>query len=371
MTATNAIPTADGKVTVLHNQQAPEKPKLTDQQKEAVFKTMTALADNLADVVTAELDTILVTYDRNAKDAENAPFALLQWAKSNVTAEKLAKFPVPGSKADDGFPVPDQYYEMYYRDGKKKFRQTSFYLKFFLTNVPHGKAIASRLAHIALAKDEKANQNAVPEEIRNLNPVDLEALREDTVKQQNRGVRAFRDAIALIKQFDAVNELKDVAAKPLIDKDGNIKKCAKPIKVWSRSEPDDVWGLYSLSGFMQFDPATASEIDGGTVASLKLTAKRDQGEDENDPATADAPVSINTNKTFAARLQDVHEFIENKLMADEKRELYTLFLKDHVNAAGSDDLIEALDDIRAFASRILSIPVVAARLEKISQRPAA
>lgn len=346
-----------------HNVQLP---KLTDQQKEAIDKTMKALADNLSTLVTDEANAIIVRIDHAKKDLGSGPFQLLKWAKTNIPADKLAMFPTPGSETGT---CPDKYEEVYHRDGKKKFRKTSFYLKFFLQSFPEGKRIAAALAHIALAKDEKANQAAVPAEIRALDPVALESLREDLVGQQNTGVKAIRDAMALEKQFNAVNALAQVGAEPLMDKAGDVQKVNKPIKVWNTENKDTEWNLYSISGFMQFDADRASEL-GGTFDALKLTAKRDQSEDGGD-GTGDKPVVINTNATLVARITDIHEFIANKLMADPKRELYGQFLKDHIASAGSDDLIESLSDIMSFANGVLNIPAVQTRLEIITAKRAA
>jgi hypothetical protein len=355
---------------VVGHNKAVELPKLTDTQKDAIAKTMVSLSDELAKTFpTDEVDTIIVRTVEAGKDVAAGPWLILKVIKSKVEPGTLAKFPTPGSEV--GL-CPDKYEEPYFKDGNKKFRKTSFYLKFFLLHMPEGKRIAAALAHIAIAKDENANQAAVPEVIRAMNPVDLENYREDLVSQQNKGVKALRDAMALEKQLVAVNKLAGCAAAPLMDKEGNVRRTSKPVKVWNTENADSEWKLYSISGFMQFDADAAAE-NGGTFDALKLTAKREQedGEDGGDPATSDAPVAINTNKTFAARIGDIHEFIVNKLMGDPKRELYGLFLKEHIATAGSDDLIEAIDDLRAFCAKITSIPTVAARLEEISNKPVA
>lgn len=354
---------------VIGHNQGVELPKLTDSEKDAIAKAMSALSDSLGGFVTTELNAIFVEIDKAKKDLQAGPFRILKWLKTegNIPADKLALFPTPGSEVGD---CPDKYEEPYFRDGKKKFKKTSFYLKFFLSHFPEGKRIAAALAHVALAKDEKANQAAVPEDIRKLNPVDLENLKEDLTSQQNTGVKALRDAMALEKQFNAVNALDKVAAMPLMDANGDVRKVNKPIKVWNTENAEQEWYLYSISGFMQFDAARAGEL-GGTLEALKLTAKREQGEDEGDPATADKPVVINTNATLVARINDVHEFIANKLMNDPKRELYGQFLKDHIATAGSDDLIESLSAINLFCSGVLNIPAVQTRLEIITAKRAA
>lgn len=366
MTQANTVPAADRNVVRTDNSVI-ELPKMTDAEKEAMAKVMSALSDTLASFVTADLNAIIVEIDKAKKDLQAGPFRILKYIKSNIPADKLAMFPTPGSETGN---CPDKYEEPYFRDGKKKFKKTSFYLKYFLNHFPEGKRIAAALAHIALAKDEKANQAAVPETIRALNPVDLENLREDLVSQQNQGVKALRDAMALEKQFNAVNALAKVVAMPLMDANGDVRKVNKPIKVWNKDNPEQEWYLYSISGFNQFDPARAAEL-GGTIEALKLTAKREQGEGEGDPATSDKPVAINTNATLVARIGDVHEFIANKLMNDPKRELYGQFLKDHIATAGSDDLIESLSALGLFCSGVLNIPAVQTRLEIITAKRAA
>lgn len=361
----NVVPAADRVVTRTDNAVI-ELPKLTDAQKDAVAKTMGTLADTLAVYINDDMNAVIVECDKAKKDLQAGPFKLLRLLKETVPADKLILFPTPGSEIGE---CPDKYEEPYFRDGKKKFKKTSFYLKWFLHHFPEGKRIAAALAHIALAKDEKANQAAVPEAIQKLNPVDLENLREDLTGQQNAGVKALRDAMSLEKQFNAINALPKVSAMPLMDGEGNVRKVNKPIKVWSTDNPEQEWYLYSISGFMQFDAARAAEL-GGDIAALKLTAKREQGEEGGD-GTADKPITINTNATLVARINDVHEFIANKLMNDPKRELYGHFLKDHIATAGSDDLIESLSAISLFCSGVLNIPAVQTRLEIITAKRAA
>lgn len=366
MTQANTVPAAD-RVVARTDNAVVKLPELTAAEKEAIAKAMSALSDSLASFVTPELNAIFVEIDKAKKDLQVGPFRILKYVKSNIPADKLILFPTPGSEVGD---CPDKYEEPYFRDGKKKFKKTSFYLKYFLNHFPEGKRIAAALAHIALAKDEKANQAAVPDDIRKLNPVDLENLREDLVGQQNAGVKALRDAMGLEKQFNAVNALAKVSAMPLMDAEGNVRRVNKPIKVWNTDNPEQEWYLYSISGFNQFDPARAAEL-GGTLEALKLTAKREQGEEDSDPATSDKPVAINTNATLVARIGDIHEFVANKLMADPKRELYGLFLKDHIASAGSDDLIESLSGIKHFVDGVLNIPAVQTRLELITAKRAA
>ncbi len=360
--ATGTVPAADREVTVNDNKPL-QLPKLTDAEKEAIDKTMKAIMEKVADVVDQEVNGFVVKLNVDVKEVEAAPFRILKWAMTHIPADKLAIFPKPGSDTGN---CPDKYEEVYFRDGKKKFRQTSFYLRWFLSVWPEGKRLAAALAHVALAKDEKANQAAVPENIRAMNPVDLESFREDLVKQQNKGVKGIRDAFALLKQFEAVNKLPKVAAEPSKDADGNVQKVAKPIKVWNTDNPDQQWGLYSLSGFMQFDPDRAAEL-GGTFDALKLTAKRDTG-DDGQPNGNETPVAINTNGTFVARINDVAEYVGNKLMADKKRELYGQFLKDHIATADSGDLIYNLNELKLFIDGVMNIPVVQSKLEEVTRK---
>ena len=201
-THVNASSSAVAIAGIGHNSAAIQKPKLTDQQNEAIDKAMRAIAEQLSTVVDEELNNIVVQIDTDKKAARNGPFRLLRWLKEKVPSEKIGLFPTPGSKAEDGVAQPDIYSEAYFRDGNKKFRKTSFYLKFFLNYLPEGKRIAAALAHIALAKDEKANHAAVPAEIMKLNPVALEELRVDLVSQQNTGVQSLRSAVSALMPLE-------------------------------------------------------------------------------------------------------------------------------------------------------------------------
>lgn len=367
ITTTANVPAVDRTVTSKDNQpdNGIKLPKLTEEQMAAIAKAQDALVDKLGAIVTDDVNDIIVTIENARKDAAAGPFKLLKWFMENVDEETLAMFPTPGSDVGDN---PDKYSEPYFRDGKRKWKATSFYLKLFLQRFPAGKAIAQSLAHIALAKDENANQNAIPENIRNLNPIQLEALREDLMQQQNKGVKAIRDAIALDKQLKAVNDLPEVAVEPIIDPDsGEVARIAKPIKVWNVKSPENQWNLYSINGFMAFDPAKASEL-GGTFDALKLTAKRVREEDQDNGGSNDKPQPVNTNSTMVARINDIAEYIANKLMADRKREAYALFLKNEVAGPNGDDLIYNLNEIKMFVDSVLNIPQVQSRLEIVQRK---
>lgn len=338
-------------------------PKLTDAQMKVIAQTMDKLADMLSAGVTAEMETAVVKIIQGRKDWQGGPFVLLGYARQKYGAETLNSFPTPGVEVGD---CPDKYKVSYYRDGKQKFKATSFYLEFY-KRTPSGKAIERDLAFVAIAKDEKSNKASLPAHILSMNEVELETLRLNLNKDRDDAVKAWRNAMALHKQFQAVNALNDVEAAPNCDKDGNVIQDAKPIKVWSLSN-EKQWGWYSIGAFLLFDAAKASE-NGGTFDALKLTVKREK--DEDGPAGNEVAPHIATNKTLAAFLLTTHEFIANKHLADKKRELYSLFLKDQINGAGSDQLVQAIRDLEMWAKAILDIPAVQSRLENIDERAAA
>jgi len=345
-----------------HNQ--PQLPKLTDSQMKAIAQTMDKLADTMVALVDDTAEVMVTTIIQAKKDWQGGPFRLLGYAKEHYTEAQLAAFPTVGSEVGE---CPDKYKIPYYRDGKLKFKATSFYAEFF-KRTKTGKAIEVALAFVALAKDEKANHTTVPADILNMNPVDLDRYKTTLEQERTVAIAAWRNAFALDQQFRAVNRLDKVEAAPLCDRDGNVIQAAKPIKVWNIDQPEKEWNLYSVGAFLMFDAARASEL-GGTFEALKLTVKREQGEDG--PAGTEVAPHIATNKTLAAFLLTTHEFIANKHLADKKRELYGLFLKDQINGAGSDQLVQAIRDLELWAKTILDIPSVQARLENIDAKAAA
>lgn len=345
-----------------HNVAPPQLPKLTDNQMKAIAQTMDKLADSLASKVTTEMNDAVGVIIQAKKDWQGGPLVLLSWIKDQFDDATIQSFPTPSSDVGE---CPDKYKVPYYRDGKLKFKATTFYLELF-KRTPAGKAIETKLAHIALAKDEKANKAAVAPDILSLDPVSLDRLKGTLEQERGTAVAAWRSAMGVQKQLDAVNALEHVEALPLVDKEGNLIQSAKPIKVWNTNAPDVEWTLYSIGAFLMFDPAKAGE-NGGTFEALKLTVKRNVEEGgSSDSAAAATP--INTNDTLVGRLNDVAEFIVNKHMADKKRELYGLFLKDKVNGANSDDLIYNLSELRLWVDGILNIPAVQTRLEIINQK---
>ena len=342
-----------------HNQQLP---KLTDSQMKAIAQTMDKLADTLSAKVSEDMETAVTKIIQGRKDWQGGPFVLLGLARKTYGIEALDAFPSPGVEVGE---CPDKYKVPYYRDGKLKFKATSFYLE-FVKRTPAGRAIERDLAFVAIAKDEKANKATLPAHILSMNDVELETLRLNLNKDRDDAVKAWRNAMALHKQFNAVNALEDVEAAPNCDSNGDVIQDAKPIKVWSLSN-EKQWGWYSIGAFLLFDAAKASE-NGGTFDALKLTVKR---EAEEGGAGAEVAPHIATNKTLAAFLLTTHEFIANKHLADKKRELYSLFLKDQINGAGSDQLVQAIRDLELWAKAILDIPAVQSRLENIDTKAAA
>lgn len=340
---------------VIGHNAAPTAPKLTDSQMKAIAATMDKLADTLSAKVTAGMETAVVKIIQGRKDWQGGPFVLLGQARAEYGVDALNSFPTPGVEVGE---CPDKYKIPYYRDGKLKFKATSFYLEFY-KRTPSGKAIERDLGFVAIAKDEKANKATLPAHILSMNEVELETLRLNLNKDRDDAVKAWRNAMALHKQFQAVNALADVEAEPNCDKDGNVIQDAKPIKVWSLSNAKQ-WGWYSIGAFLLFDAAKASE-NGGTFDALKLTVKREQ--DQDGSAGKEVAPHIATNKTLAAFLLTMNEFIQNKHIADKKRELYGLFLKDQVNGPGSDDTIEAIHNLYLWSSAIVNIPAVKDRLD--------
>lgn len=344
-----------------HNHPTNQPPKLTDAQMKAIASTMDKLADTLAGKITSEMETAVNTIVQAKKDWQGGPLVLLTFIKSQFDDETIKSFPTPGSDVGE---CPDKYKIPYYSQGKQKFKATSFYAELY-KRTPAGKAKEVRLAFIALASDEKANHATVPADILSMNPVDLRRCRETIEAERNAAVAAWRSAMGLQKQFDAVNALEKVEAMPLMDKDGNIYQAAKPIKVWNIDKPELEYNLYSVGAFLMFDAAKASEL-GGTFDALKLTVKR--AVDPDAPGGAAAATPINTNDTLVGRINDVAEFVANKHMGDKKRELYGLFLKDKVNGANSDDLIYNLNEIKLWVDGIMNIPAVQTRLEQINAK---
>lgn len=342
-----------------HNQPATTV-KLTDSQMKAIAQTMDKLADSLSASVTPEADTLVQTIVQAKKDWQGGPFRVLDYAKRTYGEEQLASFPTPGSEVGD---CPDKYKIPYYRDGKLKFKATSFYAEFFRRTVT-GKAIEATLAFISLAKDEKANKVTVPADILKLNDVDLQRMKDTLEQERTVAIAAWRSALALNKQFEAVNALPHVEAAPSMDAEGNVTQDAKPIKVWNINLPDKEWKYYSVGAFLLFDAAVASE-KGGTFEALKLTVKREP--DQDGPAGSETTPHIATNKTLSAFLRTVNEFITNKHIADKKRELYGLYLKDEINGAGTKDNIEAIYNIYIWAKAIVNIPAVKDRLDADDQ----
>jgi len=335
-------------------------PKLTDSQMQSIAKTMDKLADSLASMITPEMDAAVSKAIQAKKDWQGGPLILLGFIKSQFSDAVVSSFPTPGSDVGE---CPDKYKVPYYRDGKLKFKATTFYLEAF-KRTPTGKVIERDLAFIGIAKDEKSNKASVPAEILALDPVGLDRLKGTLEQERNTAVAAWRSAMGLQKQLDAVNALAFVEAVPLTDKEGNVYQAAKPIKVWNTEQPDTEWTLYSIGAFLMFDAAKAGEM-GGTFEALKLTVKRTVDDGQGGQASA---TPINTNDTLVGRLNDVAEFVVNKHMADKKRELYGLFLKDKVNGANSDDLIYNLSELKLWIDGIMNIPAVQTRLEVINAK---
>lgn len=336
-------------------------PKLTDSQMKAIAATMDKLADTLAAKVTDEAEQMVKAIVQAKKDWQGGPFRLLDFAKRTYTGAELASFPTPGSEVGE---CPDKYKVPYWRDGKLKFKATSYYAEHF-KRTKEGKHIEVELAFITLAKDEKANHTTVPAHILAMNPVDLDRYKTTLEQERTVAIAAWRNALALQKQFEAVNALDKVEAAPLCDTNGNVIQAAKPIKVWNIEQPEKEWNLYSVGAFLMFDAARAGEL-GGTFEALKLTVKRQP--DGSPPDGAAAATPINTNDTLVGRINDVAEFVVNKHMADKKRELYGLFLKDKVNGPGADDLIYNLSELKLWIDGIINIPAVQTRLEVITAK---
>jgi hypothetical protein len=248
--------------------------------------------------------------------------------------------------------------------------KSSWYVT-FADNTREGKVLLQELAWIKNLRNTEADHNIVPIEFRNTyrNPEDWKVREGYLLGRRNTIRAAFKKAMALCWQFEDVNALKGVQVDfkwQDARKRDQVVNTKVPLRVSSVDNVDE-WSYVSLSAFMRFDTAKASE-NGGSYQALIDTAKRDSdGAGSKQGGDADAkPQLIRTADTFAARMTDIHEALSFAFMDKEGKKLHSDIVQS-LAGAGSDDLLLSLYDTDQAIRDLLKSDKIKARIEKLVQ----
>jgi hypothetical protein len=289
--------------------------------------TQTALCEELANVSIPMLDAAVEFIAQAKEDYQGGPVKVYFALCSGYSPEQIASMPRVGTnhpKSDpdyvkNGGTNPD-YYKVpsWGKNGKRTEKTVSFYVE-YANRRPSGQLLNQKIDWIERAGDTtgKSRQDDIPAEIKALNPHERSALLRKLENRRGTIRSAYKDAVKLGHQLDDVNALAHVACSLIpTEKEGEFENVVLVRSTIPGRETMD-WEHFSIKGFMRLDADKAAETEGGTLASLKATQKREKPDDSSDTATG-TTVAIKTVNTYAKVMNDVHAFMDEVWTASDK-----------------------------------------------------
>ena len=317
------------------------------------------LAEQLASVHSEALTSAINTVAQAKEDYQGGPVKVYFAMRQTYSEEQLSMFPKPGSGKEKGWVGnnPD-YFKMKKpgKDGKENEATVSFY-NVFTDDTVEGKELNRRINWMKRVGNPDYNQADIPQQIKDMNPQEREAALTKAKNKLATIKAAYRNAAKLMFQLDAVNSLEFVQATvvPAI-KAGEFENLIQlsttdPARIVN-GVPQD-WDQFSISNFMRLDADKASE-NGGTIAALKDTIKRKDGDDNSNEPGGAKPDLIATVDKFKARATDIHEYLNTKVFDTKDRTAYNAVLK-ALSGPGSDDFLLSIGTIRDALGDFMSV----------------
>lgn len=287
------------------------------------------------------------------EDWQGGPIKIL-FAMTKAYGEELAQFPVPD---DEGSNNPDKLkITVTNPDGKTTQKNTTFYAQ-FSDATREGKAIVQEIEWIKRAGNADMNKAGIPDAILELNPIQRDN-RLNFLAGRRATIRgAYKKAMALGFQMQAVNGVQNVTADFIYvtDNDGNdtteVVNTTKPIIVFTppaAGKPVTKFETFSIGAFLKLNAGKAFEKGGGLKA-LKDTVTRntDGGATGNNGKATEVP-PIKTVDTFLHRFVEVYRYANEMQYAKDQRD-YAALVK-LLKHKDSDELAVAMVEMEMFLS---------------------
>lgn len=310
-------------------------------------------------------------------------FRLLFAMQNDFEAEQLDGFPVPDTEEGNN---PDHFKaDKLNADGTTSKAWTTFYTV-FADNTVMGRTILSSIEMLERLGNPQAIKDDIPAELKALDP----HARENKLNywKGRRGTlrKAYKEAMKLYFQFNAVNNFPGIKAEPMWavgrgpddeHADGlEIENTTKPIQVWlipAEGKPVAKWEALSVSAFMKLNVKKAIE-KGGTFAALiesgivpkvkKPGATATSGGQTGNNAAA-TKLRIETAPTLLDTIIETHRAM-TAMLEDKQAVEYGKLLKS-VNLKDTDETVTAMVELRNYLNDLCRDAGLDKRYVKLQQ----
>lgn len=304
-------------------------------------------AGKLGAKVSKDTEATIDVVSKAKEDWQGGPFPVMFRLQADFKSEELDGFAVPNSDTGnnpDEFKVPKEN-----NKGKVSLVATNFY-KEFAHKTPAGSAYLARIEWCARMEDKNAMKDDVPDDIRAMNPMELEQHSKWCQTRISSMIAAYKDAMALYFKSAEVQAYPGVSCEPLWvkGKEGvEVQSVRDCIQLWITPEegkPIAKWAFFSIKSFLRLNTKKALE-KGGTFNHLVESGATPKKKPDG---SVDTPVghSIETLETGLSYLAELHDWTD-RMVGTKDQVDYGKFLK-LMNAKGNDELIVAAVELRNF-----------------------
>lgn len=321
-----------------------------------------ALASRESEGMSSAIETVM----KAKEDWQGGPLKVLL-AMSATYGEDMETFPVPDSEGGNN---PDKFsLETTDSNGKTVQKKTSFYIQ-FADATKEGRAVLQELEYVSrsMKTDPNVNKSDIPAHILDMSPDKLAARQKFLTDRRGNMRSSYKKAMQLYFQFQSVNELAGISARPLWEDDegGEVMRTGSPILVitTNASRMTQDWRHLSISNFLKLNPKKAEE-GGGTFKALLDTLTRAPKEGQGGvAASAQLPV-VKTVDTFDNYLSSLAHYVDEVTSDPKQVELSAIYKK--LNGAGSDDFLVSIFELYHFLAGIVRKDKLAVRYQSLIQ----
>lgn len=301
------------------------------------------LAMEFAAITSPELDAAMVAVAKAKDEFSGAPIRLMHTLLTTMTEDKIDLLPRIGSRFADTNNPDIFIWKDPSKDGATE-KEVSFYVV-WADNTPEGSRVVTELDYLTRLGGENMITTDIPAAFKSKYPNPEARRRYKKYLNGRRGTirAAYKNAVKLMHQFDAINELAKVAANTIPGtEEGTFESVVKVHSTVKGRETMD-YEHYSVGAFLKLNAAKAAE-GGGTLEALKATVARDTGKGKDKNKGLPALASINTPETSDKVAIAWHSYLE-KAWSDKAGDEYRALLKQLTGPGGASS-VHTLGGIR-------------------------
>lgn len=317
--------------------------------------TLAQLAHDLGAKVSTDTESVVETVSKAKEDWQGGPFPVLFRLRTDFDEDTIAdKFALPDSDTGNN---PDEF-KVSREDskGKVKLVAANFYTE-FSKGTPAGQRYQARIEWCERMQDDKAMKDDVPDDIKDMNPHELENEIKFCSNRLRTMAAAYKKAAALFFKDREVSAYPGITCEPqwVKGKEGEeVQNTPEPIAIWLTPEPGKPimkWKSMTIGAFLRLNTKKALEKGGTFLSLIESGATPKKAGSGSNSDNGDGFV-IKTLDKGVAVLAEFHRWTEEIGSAKDKAELGKLLKL--LNTKDNDELIVAICETAAFLNAVIS-----------------